>query len=112
MVEWFVQSISDQNIAGSIPAEYGFTRFFFSFSISGWLPTAKCVFLSKRGGKKWNKDFVAGQKEATESCLVQDQAPQQSWSIRSALQPDRWCNSGPSTMLAYSRAIIAYGNRR
>ena len=25
MVPWFVQSISDPNIAGSIPAEYGFT---------------------------------------------------------------------------------------
>ena len=26
MVQWFVQSISSRNIAGSIPAEYGFTR--------------------------------------------------------------------------------------
>ena len=26
MVQWFGQSISSRNIAGSIPAEYGFTR--------------------------------------------------------------------------------------
>ena len=26
MVQWFVQSISSRNIAGSIPAKYGFTR--------------------------------------------------------------------------------------
>ena len=43
---------------------------------------------------------------------MQDQAPQQWWSIRSDLQPDRWCNSGTSTMLAHSRAIIAYGDGR
>ena len=30
----------------------------------------------------------------------------------SALQPDRWCNSGTSTMLAHGRAIIAYGDGR
>ena len=35
---------------------------------------------------------------ATGSCMVQDQARQQWWSIQSALQPDRWCNSGTSNM--------------
>ena len=39
---------------------------------------------------------------------MQDQASQQWWSIRSALQPDRWYNSGTST----SRAIIAYDDGR
>ena len=33
-------------------------------------------------------------------------------SIQSALQPDWWCNSGTSTMLAHNRAIIAYGDGR
>ena len=58
MVQWFVQSISSRNIAGSIPAEYGF---------SGWLPTAKCVCLSTCGGKKKKKKkkkgIVTGQKQ-------------------------------------------------
>ena len=34
----------------------------------------------------------------TGGCVVQDQAPQQWWSIRSALQPDRWCNSRTNNM--------------
>ena len=51
-------------------------------------------------------------KTATGSCVVQDQAPQQWWLIRSALQPDRRCNSGTSTMLAHSQAIIADGDGR
>ena len=77
---------------------------FFSFSISGWLPTAKCVCLSmsvlcvcggKYNYKKWNCRWP---KTAIGSCVVLDQAPQQWWSIRSALQPDRWCNSGTSNM--------------
>ena len=63
---------------------------------------------------KKNKKRKKGRwpKTATGSCVVQNQAPQQWWSIRSALQPDRWCNSGTSTMLAHSRAIIAYGDGR
>ena len=73
----------------------------------------KCVCLSMHGGqkkeKKRKKRNCRWPKTATGSCVVQDQAPQQWWSIRSALQPDRWCNSGTSTMLAHSRAIIAYG---
>ena len=56
-------------------------------------------------GKKLNFRWP---KTATGSCVVQDQAPQQCWSIRSALQPDWWCNSGTSTMLAHCRAIIVY----
>ena len=39
-------------------------------------------------------------------CMCEHQAPQQWWSIRSALQPDWWWNSGKSTMLAHSRAIM------
>ena len=66
---------------------------FCSFSISGWLPTAKCVCLSMRvlSEKKYNykKMNCRWPETATGSCVVQDQAPQQWWSIRSALQPDR-----------------------
>ena len=51
-------------------------------------------------------------KTATGSCVVQDQAPQQWWSIRSVLQNDRWCNSGTSTMLAHCRAILAFQGPR
>ena len=64
----------------------------FSVSISEWLPTAKCVCLSMRTlwvknvYRKWNCRWP---KTATGSCVVQDQAPQQWWSVRSALQPDR-----------------------
>ena len=39
------------------------------------------------------RDDFCWTKTATGSCVVQDQAPQQWWSIRSALQPDWWCNS-------------------
>ena len=54
-----------------------------------------CVcMVKKKYIKKWNCRWP---KTATGSCVVQDQAPQQ-WSIRSALQPDRWCNSGTSNM--------------
>ena len=70
----------------------------FFFSVSG--------SLSMRGGKR----NCRWPKTATGSCVVQDQAPQQWLSVRSALQPGRWCNSGTSTMLAHSRAIIAYGD--
>ena len=113
MVQWFVQSISSRIIADSIPAEYGFTRLSSpSLSLGGY-QQPKCVCLSMHGGqKKKKKRNCRWPKTATGSCVVQDQAPQQWWSIRSALQPDRWCNSGTSTMLAHSRAIIAYGDGR
>ena len=43
MVQWFVQSISSRNIAGSIPAEYGFTRLSSpSLSLGGY-QQPKCV---------------------------------------------------------------------
>ena len=51
-----------------------------------------CVCVCKR---KWNCRWP---KPATGGCVVQDQTPQQWWSIRSALQPDRLCNSGKSNM--------------
>ena len=100
---------------GFDPRRVRFHTSFFSFSISSWLPTAKmCMseyaWWPKKKKKKKKKGIVTGQKTATGSCVVQDQAIQQWWSIRSALQPDRWCNSGTSTMLAHSRAIIAYGD--
>ena len=57
MVQWFVQSISSRNIAGSIPAEYGFTRLSSpSLSLGGY-QQPKCVCLSMHGG------LVAGQKQ-------------------------------------------------
>ena len=62
--------------------------------------------------KEKKKEELSLAKTATGSCVVEDQAPQQWWSIRSALQPDRWCNSGMCTMLAHSRAVIAYGEGR
>ena len=40
---------------GFDPCRERFHTFFFSFSISGWLPTAKCVCLSTCGGKKKKK---------------------------------------------------------
>ena len=46
MVQWFVQLISSRNIAGSIPAEYGFTRLSSpSLSLGGY-QQPKCVRLS------------------------------------------------------------------
>ena len=99
---------------GFDPHQVRFHTSFFSFSTSGWLPTAKCVCLSMRGEKEEEKGKrnCHWPKTANGSCVVQDQALQQWWSIRSALQPERWCNSGTSTMLVHSRAIIAYGDGR
>ena len=46
-----------------------------------------CVWVGvKKVYKKLNYHWPT---TATESCVVQHQAPQQWWSIRSALQPDR-----------------------
>ena len=39
--------------------------------------------------KKNEMELSRAKKAATGSFAVQDQAPQQCWSIRSALQPDR-----------------------
>ena len=116
MVQWFVQSISSRNIAGSIPAEYGFTRLsYLSLSLGGCQQPKMCMseyaWWTKKKKKK-KKTNCRWLKTATGSCVVQDQALQQWWSIRSALQPDRWCNSGMSTMLAHSRLIVAYGDGR
>ena len=110
MVQWFVQSISNRNIAGSIPTEYRFTRLSSPLLSLGGYQQPKYGCLSMRGGKKERN--CGWPKTATGSCVVQDQAPQQQWSIRSAWQPDRLCNSGTSTMLVHSRAIIAYGDGR
>ena len=57
--------------------------------------------------KKWNCRWP---KTATGSCVVQDQAPQQWWSFRSALQPDWWCNSGTSNMRLRIMTIIVYND--
>ena len=76
-----------------------------------------CVWKRKRKRKekkkkeKKKKGIIAGQKQplgAVWCCVVQGQGPQQ-W--QSAL-PDQWCNSSTSTMLAHSRAIVAYDNGR
>ena len=40
---------------GFDPRRVRFHTSFFSFSISGWLPTAKCVCMSTCGGKKIKK---------------------------------------------------------
>ena len=48
--------VSNHSIAGSIPAEYGSHTSFFSFSISEWLPTAKCVCLCMNSGIKGKKE--------------------------------------------------------
>ena len=64
---------------GFDPRRVRFHTSFFSFSIAGWLPTAKCVCLSTCGGKKKRKKekkkkkkkgIVTGQKPATESRVV------------------------------------------
>ena len=52
VVQWFMLLISNQSIAGSIPAEYGFHTSFFSFSISEWLPTDKCICMCMNSGTK------------------------------------------------------------
>ena len=50
-------------------------------------------FPKKKKKKKKKKELSLAKKTATGSCVVQDQALQQWWSIRSALQRDWWCNS-------------------
>ena len=60
---------------GFDPRRVRFHTSFFSFSISGWLPTAKCVFLSTCGGKKKKKKEKKKRnshwpKPATESRVV------------------------------------------
>ena len=63
MVHWFVQSIFNRNIVGSILTGYGHTHLF-SISTSAWLPTGRCIYLIMwcgRNGKK-EKGIVAGQK--------------------------------------------------
>ena len=98
---------------GFEPRRVRFHTSFFSFSISRWLPIAKmCISEYAWWTKKKKKRNCHWPKTATGSCVVQDQALQQWWSIRSALQHYRWCNSGTSTMLVHSRAIIAYGDGR
>ena len=101
MVQWFVQSISNRNIAGSIPAEYSHIRLS-SPSLSPVVTNSQmcmseyeCVVEKKYNYKKMDCRWP---KTASGRCVVQDQAPQQWWSIRSALQPDRWCSSGKSNM--------------
>ena len=58
MVQWFVQSISSRNIAGSIPAEYGFTRLSSpSLSLGGYQQPSVyvCVHVKKKKKKKKKK---------------------------------------------------------
>ena len=83
----------------------------FSFSISGCFPTIKCVCTSTVLWKKWkNRELSPARNSHWELCSV-DQA-QRWWSIRSALQSVRWCNSGTSTTLVHSWAILAYHDGR
>ena len=49
-----------------------------------------CVCVKKKKKKKKKELSLAKNSHCTGSCVVQDQALQQWWSIRSALQPDRW----------------------
>ena len=72
-----------------------------------WVEKAKCVCLSMHGRQKncWPKT-------ATGSCVVQDQALPQWWSIRSACNLIGGAILARSTMLAHSRAIITYGDGR
>ena len=62
----------------------------------------------KRREKK--EGIVTGQTQPLELCGTRPGSS--TVVVNSALQPDRWCNSGMSTMLAHSRAIIAYGDGR
>ena len=100
MVQWFVQSISNRNIVGLIPTECSYTRLSSPFlSLDSYnsqmcMSEYECV-MGKKVYEKWN---CCWPKIATGSCVVQDQAPQQCWSIWSALHPDRWCNYGTSNV--------------
>ena len=98
---------------GFDPRRLQFHTSFFSFSISGWLPTAKCVCLSVYGGQKnEKKGIVAGQKKPLGAVWCKTRL------FNSDGQCDQLCNLiggailARSTMLAHSRAIIAYGDGR
>ena len=68
MVQWFVQSISSRNIAGSIPAEYGFTRLSSpSLSPGGYQQPNVYVWVhvveKKKKKKKKKNGIVTGQNQ-------------------------------------------------
>ena len=108
MVQWYVQSISDREVAGSIPDDYGRTRLsslsrtlltFLSFS---WVVTNSqcmpeyvvwCACVEKNGKMK-NRDSLARKKSLQNSCVVDTRLKIVAVNS-SALQAVEWCN--PST---------------
>ena len=74
-----------------------------------WVVTNSQMCL--RGGKKRKKKkggIVAGQKQPLGAVWCKTRL----FNSGGQFDPDRWCNSSTSTMLAHSRAIIAYDNGR
>ena len=82
---------------GFDPRRVRFHTSFFSFSISGWLPTAKCVCLSTCSGeKKEKKGIVTGQKQPLRAVWCNTRL------LNSGGQFDQTCN-------LFVRAIPAQG---